>query len=80
MTSSEIQEALTLSSAQMDYHTYLQNEFPYQPFYEPLNLTILDAARKGEESISFDFINNDMSYIADKTLNEVQRNYRRIYP
>lgn len=76
----DLLETLILTNDKSKKHSYLENEFPYVSAYEPLNLAILDAAKNNKKSISFDFVDNDMSTIRDKVLKEIEVNYRKIYP
>jgi hypothetical protein len=81
MNYSELQEILILSDRVNKNQSYLEGEFPYQSCYEPMNLAILDAAKKGSNSISFDFIDNDLTVLdEDTTLKNFERETFRIYP
>ena len=60
--------------------TFLEMEFPYLDSYSGLNQAILDVAQKGGKTIDFDFIDNDLTTMGEKTWNEVRKDFRRIYP
>ena len=80
MTYTDVLEALIMTTPKKDGQSFLELEFPYKSSYEPLNLAIIESAKEGKNSISFDFIDSDLSDIENKTLKEIQENFRRIYP
>ncbi|MGM5471325.1 hypothetical protein ACS386_13690 [Flavobacteriaceae bacterium LMO-SS05] len=80
MTYSEIQEILILTNKNRKNQSFLEIEFPYKQSYELMNLAIINAAKNGKKYVDFDFIDSDLSKIKDKTINEIERDIRRIYP
>ena len=74
MTFSEIQEKLILSDKYTKNHSFLELEFPYKASYELMNIEIINASKKGETNISFDFADTDLREIANMTLAEIDRN------
>lgn len=57
--------------------SFAELKFPYIDTYEKLNEKILEKAKNGENSISFDFV--DYTVDKQKTLEEIQREGNRIY-
>ena len=80
MTYSEIQEKLILSDKNTKNHSFLELEFPYKASYELMNIEIINASKKGETNISFDFADTDLREIANMTLAEIDKGIRNIYP
>ncbi|MGG7034923.1 MAG: hypothetical protein ACI7YS_06975 [Flavobacterium sp.] len=56
---------------------FAKSKFPYVDAYESLNKAILEKAKNGENSISFDFV--DGSVDDKKSLVEIQKSENRIY-
>ena len=80
MTFSEIQEKLILSDKNTKNHSFLELEFPYKASYELMNIAIINASKKNENNISFDFVDTDLSKIENMTLAEIDKGIRNIYP
>jgi hypothetical protein len=81
MTYSDLQEILILTNNTKKEQPYLESEFPYKATYELMNLAILDASKNGENTISFDFIENDLTLLDNETtLKNFERDTFRIYP
>lgn len=76
----EILEKLCLSDKIPENKDFLMQTFNYHPNYEVLNLAIIEKAKNEETHISFDFIDTDMKGFKEKSISEVEYNYRRIYP
>jgi hypothetical protein len=56
---------------------FTKHRFPYLDVYETLNEAIFTKAKNGENSISFDFVDNLEDEI--NTIGEIKRNHNRIY-
>lgn len=57
---------------------FAESRFPYLDEYEKYNNAILEKAKMGESSISFDFVDDLLD--GQKSFNEIQWNQNRIYP
>lgn len=69
---------ITLSEIQAITRKVNETTFPYMESYERLNKAIIAKAKKGNNSISFDFV--DTKPNVNDTFEQIQTNYNRIYP
>lgn len=74
ITASEIQEITRKANESV---SFTKQNFPYLDAYEELNKVILEKAKNGENSISFDFV--DSSEDKTNSLEEIRRKNNRIY-
>ena len=57
--------------------SFAKSKFPYLDSYERMNNAIIEKAKNGENSISFDFVDNDQD--EKKSIEEIQKLDNRIY-
>jgi len=75
ITSKQIQEVTRLAQKS---NSFGEIKFPYLESYEVLNNAILEKAKTGENSISFDFVDDEID--ENISMKELKKNKNRIYP
>ncbi len=75
ITAKETQEVTRLAKKSVSFG---ETKFPYLDSYEILNKAILEKAKVGENSISFDFVDNKVD--ENIAVKELKKDKNRIYP
>ncbi len=74
ITVSEIKEITRAANNAIEF---VKSRFPYIDSYQTLNALILEAAEKGDCSISFDYIDGGLN--KTETLAKIEKDNNRIY-
>jgi hypothetical protein len=78
MADLKIIEIQTITKEAITSINFLEQYYPYVEEYEELNNAILEKSKLGINFIDFDFIDNEIK--GSEKIDDIYKNYRRIYP